>query len=253
MRIVSRILDYPHPLRLALRHKVRSRLRGFQREHYLTCVQRAAQEATAIGHDRLTVIEFGVAQGRGLLELERICAWIEARYPLRLDLFGFDTGAGLPKPTDYRDTPWKWTEGWYRMDEEALRRKLTRANLVLGDVAETVPEFIRRQRPSPIGAVMFDLDYYSATKKALQIFAEGDPEGHLCRVLCYFDDIGSIEDVGVARAIMEFNAENERRKIKPHLFWKYHPSPYIQGWKIYDFHHFDHPFYKKLSREENRL
>ncbi len=37
-------------------------------------------------------------------------------------------------------------------------------------------------------SLAFDLDYYSSTKTALQLF-EGGPESRLPRVYCYFDDI----------------------------------------------------------------
>src|SRR5688572_23884835 len=106
MSRLSKLGSYPYPLRLALFQKIKSTLRGFSREHYFLCVQRAVEEGLALGRDRLTVIEFGVAGGRGLIELENICRHMEGRYPVKFDVFGFDTGAGLPKPESYKDTPW---------------------------------------------------------------------------------------------------------------------------------------------------
>ncbi len=253
MRLISRLFDFPHPIRLAVRHKLRSRLRGFSREHYFNCVRRATEEAVALGHKRMTVIEFGVASGKGLLELEQICTWLEARYPIGYDVVGFDTGTGLPKPTDIRDIPWKWAEGWYDMDAENLRRRLSRAKLVLGDVADTVPDFMNNGLAAPIGAVMFDLDYYSATTHALTIFDSDDADAQLCRVYCYFDDLGSIEDIGVPSAISEFNSRNIRKKLKPNVRWQHHRDPYVLGWKIYEFHNFDHPDYTRLVRTEKPL
>jgi hypothetical protein len=35
--------------------------------------------------------------------------------------------------------PYLWEQGCYKMDIEALQRRLKRARLVLGDVRETVP------------------------------------------------------------------------------------------------------------------
>ncbi len=250
---IKKLIYLPYPLRLALAHKVRSKLRGFSRDHYLACVERAAQEAVPLGYTKLTVIEFGVAAGKGLLELERICDFLEKKYPISFDILGFDMGTGLPPATDYRDTPWKWSEGWYAMDVAKLRRRLRRSRLVLGDIAETVPKLLAEGLAAPIGAVMFDLDYYSSTARALEILSASGPQGHLPRVLCYFDDIGSIEDVGVLRAIQDFNGRETGRKIKPAMFWQNQRDPYLNGWKIYDFHNFEHPDYAKPVRSENIL
>ena len=80
------------------------------------------------------MIEFGVASGAGLLELERICEYVEKDYDIELHVYGFDTGTGLPRSDDYRDAPWKWGEGWYEMDVDKLNRQLKRAKLVIGNV-----------------------------------------------------------------------------------------------------------------------
>tara|TARA_R110002072_G_scaffold89232_4_gene199967 strand:- start:95918 stop:96472 length:555 start_codon:yes stop_codon:yes gene_type:complete len=183
--------------------------------------------------------------------LEKICDYLEARHPIKFDIYGFDTGKGLPQPTDYRDTPWKWTDGWYDMDVDALKKKLRRSTLVLGDVKETVSKFLT-EIPSPLGAVIFDLDYYSSTAQALKIF-ESDPQKCLPRILCYMDDIGSIDDVGVLRAIAEYNEENADKKLKPAMYWQNLDDPSVRGHKIYDHHFFTHPDYTKLVRNENTL
>jgi len=111
--------------------------------------------------------------------------------------------------------------------------------------------FLREKLNSPIGAVMFDLDYYSSTASALKLLSDCNSLQILPRVLCYFDDIGSIEDVGVLRAIHEFNEGSEYRKVKPQMYWQHHENPYVKGWKIYEFHQFDHPLYQNLVRKEN--
>jgi hypothetical protein len=200
-----------------------------------------ARYAAAVGIPRLTAIEFGVAAGNGLLELERICAYYEKQSSVQFDVAGFDTGTGLPEPIDYRDVPYQWQPGWWSMDVELLKRRLQRAELILGDVADTVSLYLASLK-APIGALIFDLDYWSSTTAALKIL-EGEPDKHLPRVICYFDDIGVVEDVGVARAIADFNQRHEDRKIRPSLTWRHHLSAYPFGWKIYEFHHFTHPLY----------
>lgn len=246
----EKMMSYPYPLRVALWQKLRSKSRGFSRQHYYNCVMRAASEAAALGHNRMTVIEFGVAAGAGLLELERICSHIEKTSPVRFDIAGFDTGMGLPPPTDYRDAPWKWQEGWYDMDVNGLRSRLARAQLVLGPVAETVPQFLAGGSPSPIGAIMFDLDYFSSTADAFRIFSLSRPADRLPRIHCYFDDLGNIEDVGVPRAIAEFNEANEAMKIRQRTYANDLRDPYALAWKIYEFHDFRHPDYMRPVRQK---
>lgn len=244
----GKIMSFPYPLRVALWQKLRSRQRGFSRQHYYNCVMRAASEAAALGHSRITVIEFGVAAGAGLVELEKICAHVEKTSPVRFDVAGFDTGMGLPPPTDYRDAPWKWQEGWYDMDVEKLRSRLERAQLVLGPVAETVPQFLAGGLTSPIGAIMFDLDYFSSTADAFGIFPQSRPGDRLPRIQCYFDDLGNIEDVGVPRAIADFNEANETMKLRQRMYWGDLRDPYAHAWKIYEFHDFQHPDYMRPVR-----
>ncbi len=147
----------------------------------------AAQLASALGYERITVIEFGVAGGNGLLELERVANWVQRRSGVGIDAVGFDTGTGLPQPHDYRDLPNLWRGGDFRMDADRLRTRLTSARLVLGPVSETALAFLESE-PAPIGFVSFDLDLYSSTLDAFAIFEAGAAVT-LPRVVCYFDDI----------------------------------------------------------------
>jgi hypothetical protein len=124
---------------------------------------------------------------------------------------------------------------------------------VIGDVKHTVPDFLRHDLHAPVGAAIFDLDYYSSTKEALTIFQNPDHMRTLPRVLCYFDDIASIEDVGAMLAIREFNEENATRKIKPNLSRPTLVLDYDARRKIFEYHDFEHPQYGTLIRKENKL
>jgi len=95
----------------------------------------AAMLASHLGIARISVLELGVAGGRGLLALERIAAEVEQRFGVAIDVIGFDTGQGMPDSLDYRDLQHVWSGGFYRMDADKLRQRLTRAQLVLGDIA----------------------------------------------------------------------------------------------------------------------
>ena len=101
----------------------------------------------------------------------------------------------------------------------------------------------------PVGFIAFDLDYYSSTKDAFQVFVE-NPETRLPRVYSYFDDIYWPEPachnpyIGELAAIREFNEEYEFLKLCPinMLEWM---LPYQSAWQeqIYVMHDFHHPLY----------
>lgn len=215
-----------HPRRLLKRRWVRAfgdyetqiKLEVVPRPHYGYCLFHAARLAVKLGIRRISALEFGVAGGNGLLNLEHHARKISRLMPIEIEIYGFDTGEGLPKPVDYRDLPYHWKEGFYRMDVAALRAKLTKAKLVLGNVSETLAGFCESNDPAPIGAISFDLDFYSSTKSALRILKSAD-RYLLPRIYCYFDDtIGSEIELysdftGQRLAIGEFNQENETIKL----------------------------------------
>jgi hypothetical protein len=218
------------------------------RANYLYGVLHAARLANVLGIRTISTIEFGVAGGRGLLALEKASEYAEEAFGVAIDVYGFDSGHGLPKPTDFRDCPNLFLEGQFPLDEARLLPSLERAELIVGLVDRTVPEFMSR-RPAPIGFASFDLDLYSSTACALRAF-EGDPELLLPRVLCYFDDITGFtyaDHNGERLAISEFNDAHQRRKLSPIYAAEFYvPQRESRGlWpqKLYFAHILDHPRY----------
>ena len=122
--------------------------------------------------------------------MEQLASEIGDRLKIKIEVFGFDSGEGLPTHSDYRDLPYVWRRGFYKMDVAGVRRRLKNARLVLGDVRETVPAFIHDGAFPPIGFVSIDLDYYSSTVSALRVF-HGPDGNYLPRVLLHLDDIMS--------------------------------------------------------------
>ena len=184
------------------------------RPHYTWSVLHAASIAARTGRERISVAEVGVAGGNGLLALERAADAAESELGVQIEVFGFDTGEGLPPPRDHRDAPFIMDRGDFPMDVEGLRRRLSRAELVLGDVSETIPRFLGGDH-AELGFISFDVDYYSSTRDALALLA-GDPNRLLPRVLCYFDDTHGYPwgDFNGARlAIDEYNAAGSERKL----------------------------------------
>ena len=179
------------------------------RPAYLLGVLEGARQAQREKITRITVIEFGVAGGTGLLELERISKLVEKETGVNIEVVGFDMGPdGLPELCgDHKDHPDKWQAGDYPMDFQALLPKIdkSRTKIVLGNVKNTVSSLYGYcNSMSHVGFVAFDLDLYSSTVDAMEIFHRNT----LLHVPLYFDDIEyliSYKEAGELKAIEDFN------------------------------------------------
>lgn len=190
------------------------------RQQYAYSILRAADQALEYGISKLTIIEFGVANGAGLLNMCRIAERTSRATGVQFRVIGFDTGAGVPAPADYRDHPEQWQQGDFPMMEvEKLRGALpSNAELIIGDVANTLPPFLETiSAEQPVGFIAVDVDYYSSAKSVLRVFSS-DAEKYLPATLVYLDDIDHIcsnQWAGELLAVSEFNSESELRKIAP--------------------------------------
>lgn len=182
-----------------------------------------ADEAREQGLARLTVIEFGVANGAGLLNLTSLAAKVTEETGVYFDVVGFDSGTGMPPPRDYRDHPEYYREGDFPMQSlDELRARLpANVELIVGDIADTLPAFLDRPvPPAPIAYVVVDVDYYSSTVSCLELFTR-DPELYLPTTVVYLDDVqfaGHNEWQGELLAVREFNERHDMRKITPYNF-----------------------------------
>lgn len=218
------------------------------RPNYTWGLMQGVSLARALGIKRVSGLEFGVAGGRGLVALEQIAQALEPTFGVQVDLYGFDTGIGLPKPTDNRDMPNIYAEGRHPTDVAKLQSRLTRAELMLGLVKDTLDDFIR-SNPAPVAFISIDLDYYSSTVHALRLL-EASETILLPRVHCYFDDIMGLscgDCNGERLAIKEFNSKQTKRQLSPVYGLPYVlPAPYAnQIWTEMFFmaHLMDHSRY----------
>jgi len=220
--------------------------------HYGHCLLHTAQVARKLGYTRISAIEFGVAGGNGLVTLENHADRVRQATGIDVQVYGFDTGIGMPPPQDVRDMPYLWQSGDFTMDQAKLRARLRSAKLQIGRVEETVARFCAEQDPPPIGFISFDLDYYSATTAALGIFNAGH-KYFLPRVTCYFDDLsGGIAEAfsqfaGELLAIDEFNAAHTDIKIARArgLRFSTHQIPRLWHEHVYIAHRFGHDLYTR--------
>jgi hypothetical protein len=147
------------------------------RRHYAYGVLRAARQAASHCLGALTVRELGVATGRGLLNLCDVALKVSKLTGVRIEVYRFDTGAGMPPPWDYRDHPELYQVDDFPMDRERLASlHPSNGKLILGELRETLPAFMERLRPeAPLGFVAVDIDYYSSAKDVLTLFSDPDP------------------------------------------------------------------------------
>jgi hypothetical protein len=267
--LVLKFLTYPQPLRLAIARTVIDRFSLFsytdrlnigaiRRPQYGYCIFQAAKLAHLLNYTKISVLEFGCGGGNGLLDAEMHISEVMKIFEVRIDLYGFDMGSGLPGPRDYRDLPYYFRPGSFEMDRQALERKLKYARLVVGDVKDTCRTFFEEYDAAPVGCMFHDLDFYSSTRDALTLLEAGASH-FLPRTFMYFDDISGDDASlyngfnGERLAIAEFNKSHQLKKIaKNHyLPYRYPNKPWAHD--IFICHDFEHPRYNDfVAADEQR-
>lgn len=231
------------------------------RLNYAFCMLRAAQEAASLGYKSISAIEFGVADGHGLVQCEWHSRMVERLTGVEIEVYGFDGGEGLPEiEKSYKNAPYRWKQGDYLMRApEALKQHLTKAELVIGDIAETSKTFFEKYNPAPIGAMFIDVDLYSSTVPILDMLKDKD-KFFLPRIHMYFDDLAWYEtETGEALAIREFNESSGFNKISPEggqLTTNELPSSasvyFLWRYNLKMCHRFKHELYNENKRTFNR-
>ena len=228
-----------------------------RRPEYAHSMLHAADLARVLGEDRIRVAEFGVASGQGLLAAQDHAHVVEELTGVVVELWGFDTGEGIPESDDHRDLRHYFGPGDYAMqDRAALEARLERGQLVLGDAQETVSAWIAEG--PPIGALLFDMDLYSSTLGVLNHLAAAEDRHFLPRVSLAFDDIGpktpgfQIKDysdvTGEAAAIRDFNQGHREVQLAPDKWFTALPDHAPWHDMCYLMHRFEHPSYRTRVR-----
>jgi len=242
-----RIFGYEKPLRVALLKYLQVKYKTFK-PHYETILLESCKEAKKLGINKVSVLELGVAGGNGIIALEKYKKFIERYLDINIDVYGFDTGKGMPKSDLKEDLVFVFKPGQFKIDKESLSKKIN-SKIFFGDIKNTINDFIK-SNPNKICCIFFDLDYYSSTKSFLDQI-NSLKKYLLPRVFCYFDDLGVpekyISDInGVPLAINEFNLNNTSYKLGASI-------DHILDFKFplaksltYILHNFDDPDYNKF-------
>jgi hypothetical protein len=176
-----------------------------------------------------------------------IAALIRIETQIELTVVGLDTGQGLPVVDGYKDHPELWSMGDFPMtNKDQLRRRVSgKADLIFGDIRDTVDSFVSSlDASSPLAFVSIDVDIYSGAKSALKSLL-GKPEVYTPAVSVYCDDVQFLfanKWCGELRAIDEFNEENELRKIDQDRSLPGHRKDLNAPWhrSMFVCHLFDH-------------
>lgn len=228
------------------------------RPHYAYALLETAKLAKSLGYKSVSVLEFGCAGGAGLLDIEYHINELKKHFDIEFQVYGFDSGAGLPPSSDVRDALYLWQPGDYKMDYQKLVSKLGSTKVVIGPVSETIDTFFEKYNPAPIGCVFNDFDYYTSTRDSFKLY-KNKPDHFLPRIFMYFDDtLGTSNFNGELLAINEFNTNNENQKIDLMQLKAEHLSLSWQKWiylakKFYYLHNFDHPKYSDPIVSKHQL
>jgi len=218
-----------------------------ERPAHAYCMWNAARLAQELGYREISVAEFGVAGGVTLMIVERYAREIEKSLGVRIRVYGFDTGGGLPQLEGVEDLPYWFRPSQYAMDVERLKRQLDTAELIIGNVRDTGIGFFTKADRPPLAAIFNDLDFFSSSRDALRIL-DADSKNFLPRLFVYLDDVvGGTKEMygpfnGELAANELFNRTHDRIKI--HLNQNLLScSQFNWRYQIYYVHLFDHPRY----------
>jgi len=225
------------------------------RPHQAYGILNAADQAKLRGLNAITIIEFGVANGAGLMNMIAIAHKVTKVTGIKIDIIGFDTGEGMPDPIDYRDHPEYYNTGDFPMNKALLEGKIKdKARLIYGPIKENISKFMTTiPTDAPVGFVSVDVDYYSSTKDVFQLF-KAKSTCFLPLTYIYFDDIARPhhnDKCGELLAISEFNQEYPNRHISYHRFFENQRIFKNADWvkQLYYFHVLDHPYRSTLKRD----
>lgn len=156
------------------------------------------------------IVECGVFRGNSLMLYMHLSSILEP-YAINRSIIGFDTFAGFTSidtqqdPADINAKMFSDTDATLIQDmidaNDLVRpvNRIPRCQLVKGDIAQTVPEFVKTRPDLVVAMLILDTDLYESTKVALQTFLPLMPKGGLV----VFDEVAYVNFPGETAALKE--------------------------------------------------
>ena len=181
-----------------------------------------------------SIVELGVYLGAGLFTWSKL---LETFVPgdRSRKVYGFDNCKGYPEfsPEDGDPNPWVEQmigqkvvgEGYIRRmvdlhNEDNLLPGVERCKIIIGDIVETVPEFVTKSQGTRISLLYFDVNLYEPTLAGLKhLYPLVLPGG-----IVAFNGYGGPPWQGEAQAIEQYFDEQPTMRKFP---FSTHPSAYF--------------------------
>ncbi len=177
-----------------------------------------------------SVIECGVWRGFSLMAWAKLSTMLEPENLTRR-IYGFDTFEGFPSVHDMDQSAFKSNERGElssdsydelfqlikEYDADRFLGHIGKVELIRGDMAKTIPEFIERHQHLMVSLLFIDCDLYEPTKTALEHYLPRMPKG----AIVAFDDLDNPIWPGETLAILETVGLNKLKLQR--LEW----DPYI--------------------------
>ena len=112
------------------------------RPHYALGIFLSAYLASELKINKISIIEFGCWKGEALLDIEKFVEDIEKIIKIKIEIYGFDGGIGLPESKNYKDRLYQFTPGEMKKGDDNFYHKLKRSKVFFGQFEETVPNFV---------------------------------------------------------------------------------------------------------------
>jgi hypothetical protein len=178
-----------------------------------------------------SIVECGVFRGGGLMAWAKLSAILE---PVNLTrrIYGFDSFQGFPsvsaqdktglgalvKEGDLYSNSYDELQELIKIfDSDRFLGHVNKVNLVKGDAAQSIPEFIKTHQHLVVSLLFLDFDLYEPTKVALQHFLPRMPKGSILA----FDELDNPLWPGETMAMLEFagakNLKIQRLEFDPYI------------------------------------
>lgn len=179
-----------------------------------------------------SIIECGCYMGQGLMTFSQLSSIYEP-YNHTRRIIGFDTFEGFPSVDEKdfnREVEWnkgdlatvknveeEISESIRLHDKNRPLGHIPKTELVIGDISNTIDEYINNNKHLVISMLYLDFDIYEPTKIALQKFASRIPKGGVIA----FDELNAHNCPGETLALLETmgikNLELKKTQFDPYI------------------------------------